>query len=337
MTRLLPLIEEALREAIEPPDPALEAHYGMMAYHMGFADTDLQPARADAGKRIRPLLCLLTTEAAGGDVKRAMPAAVALELLHNFSLVHDDVEDASPTRRHRPTVWKIWGVPQAINVGDGMFALAHLALERLYRRGVPAEIVLRALWVFDETCRMLTEGQHLDLAFEARDRVSEDEYLQMIAGKTGALLATSVQLGALVAGAGPEEVAAYEEFGWALGRAFQIRDDILGIWGDEAVTGKSARSDILSRKKSLPVVHALAQESEAGRALRAIYARPEITPEDVPEVLRWLEEAGSRAYAEAMVQEALSGAEAALARARPLEPAAAALRELMDALARRTY
>jgi len=337
MGRLLPLIEEALQEAVKPPDPAVKAHYGMMAYHLGFADVNLRPARASAGKRIRPLLCLLVTEATGGSIERAMPAAVALELLHNFSLVHDDIEDDSPTRRHRPTVWKVWGIPQAINVGDGLFALAHLALERLADQGVPPEIVLEALRAFDDTCRLLTEGQHLDLAFEEREQVSEEEYLQMIAGKSGALLGLSTQLGALVSGAEPAKVDAYRRFGLSIGRAFQIRDDILGIWGDEAVTGKSVQSDILSRKKSLPVVYALMQEGEAGQTLRAIYTQPEIAPEDVPEVLHWLEVAGSRAYAERMVREAHAQAMRALEEAQPLEPAGAALRELADSLVARAY
>ncbi|MCD6289612.1 MAG: polyprenyl synthetase family protein, partial [Anaerolineae bacterium] len=167
--------------------------------------------------------------------------------------------------------------------------------------------------------------------------VTEDEYLQMIAGKTGALLGGAAHLGALVAEAGPMEIAAYRRFGLSVGRAFQIRDDILGIWGDEAVTGKSAQSDILSRKKSLPVVHALTQENEAGRALRRLYARPGLTADDVPEVLHWLESAGSRAHAEAMMGDALTDARAALAEARPREPAATALRELTDMLAERVY
>jgi geranylgeranyl diphosphate synthase type I len=218
-----------------------------------------------------------------------------------------------------------------------MFVLAHLALLHLREQGVPAETVLDAARAFDETCRALTEGQHLDMAFEGRERVSEEEYLHMIAGKTGALLGLSAELGALVAGVPSSVRASYRRFGLALGRAFQIQDDILGIWGDEAVTGKSAQSDIVSRKKSLPVVHALAQESEAGQRLRAIYARPEITSADVPEVLHRLEAAGSRLHAETMVLEAHASARAALDAAQPLEPAASALRELTDRLAMRAY
>ncbi len=337
LARLLPLIEEALCQAVASPHAATDFHYGMMAYHLGFVDREMRPIRANVGKRIRPLLCLLTCEAAGGSVTVALPAAVALELLHNFSLVHDDVEDGSPTRRHRETVWKLWGVPMAVNVGDGLFALAHLALLRLREQGVPAEVVLDAFAAFDEVCRSLTEGQFLDMAYESREQVSEDDYLGMIARKTGALLGLSAEIGARVAGAAPAVAAAYRRFGLALGRAFQIQDDILGIWGDEAITGKSTQSDILSRKKSLPIVHALAQEGEAGRALRAIYARSELTPADVPEVLRWLEAAGSRAHAEAMVQEAHAQALAALEEAQPHEPAASILRELADQLAMRAY
>lgn len=335
--RWLPLIEEALCQAIASPHMATDFHYGMMAYHLGFVNREMHPTRAHVGKRIRPLLCLLTCEAAGGTITAALPAAVALELLHNFSLVHDDVEDASPMRRHRETVWKLWGVPMAVNVGDGMFALAHLALLRLREQGMPAEAVLDAMWAFDEMCRQLTEGQFLDMWFESRAQVSEEEYLHMISCKTGALLGLSAELGARVAGAAPAIVAAYRRFGLALGRAFQIQDDILGIWGDEAITGKSAQSDILSRKKSLPIVHALSQEGEAGQALRAIYARAELTPADVPEVLRWLEAAGSRAYAEAMMQEAHRQALAALDEAQPREPTASILRELADQLATRAY
>jgi geranylgeranyl diphosphate synthase type I len=322
---------------VASPYAATNFHYGMMAYHLGFVDREMRPIRAHVGKRVRPLLCLLTCEAAGGIATAALPAAVALELLHNFSLVHDDVEDASPTRRHRETVWKLWGVPMAVNVGDGMFALAHLALLRLREQGMPAEAVLDAMWAFDEMCRQLTEGQFLDMWFESRKQISEEEYLHMISCKTGALLGLSAEMGARVAGAAPASIAAYRRFGLALGWAFQVQDDILGIWGDEAITGKSAQSDILSRKKSLPIVHALAQEGEAGQALRAIYARSELTPADVPEVLRWLEAAGSRAYAEAMVQKAHAQALTALNEAQPREPAASVLRELADQLAMRAY
>jgi geranylgeranyl diphosphate synthase type I len=336
LARLLPLVEDGLRAAIAPAAPEFAPHYGMMAYHLGFADSQLRPVHANAGKRIRPLLCLLTCEAAGGRAEDALPAAVALELLHNFSLIHDDIEDGSPTRRHRETVWKVWGVPQAVNVGDAMFTLARLALLGLREKGLAAEAVLAAVLAFDRTCQALTEGQYLDMAFEGRATVSMDEYLRMIAGKTGALLGLSAELGALSAGAPAATVASYRQFGLALGRAFQIEDDILGVWGDEAQTGKSAQSDILSCKKSLPMAHAMAQETAGGEALRRLCERALVTPADVPAVLQWLEEAGSRPYATAMMRDAHTQAVKALRAATPRGTAALALQELCDQLVARS-
>ncbi len=294
----LPWIEAEMRELLIAPEPAVAGHYGMMQYHLGWLDADLQPAPAPAGKRIRPMLCLLACAAAGGDPQVAVPAAAGLELLHNFSLIHDDIEDTSPTRHHRPTAWMIWGMPQACNAGDGMFSLAHLAFHRLAGRGVPLVVVLQAQRVFAETCRTLTEGQYLDMSFETRLDVTPPDYFRMIAGKTAALLAASPEIGALVAGAKPEVVAAYRRYGAALGQAFQIQDDILGIWGDEALTGKSAASDILSKKKSLPVVYGLSHP-DVRDALRALYTGPAFTAGDVARVLALLDAAGARAYAEA--------------------------------------
>lgn len=180
MARYLPLIEGALREALQTPHAHLAAHHGMMHYHLGWVDERFQPKPARGGKRLRPLLCLLACEAAGGDVHDALPAAAAIEILHNFSLVHDDIEDNSPTRRGRPAVWALWGVPQAVNVGDALFALAHRTLGRLWERDMPAERVLAAILAFDEACVALTEGQYLDMSFEERSDVTVDEYLRMI-------------------------------------------------------------------------------------------------------------------------------------------------------------
>lgn len=310
----LPLIEAEMRDLLAPTQTTAIRHYEIMQYHMGWRDPQLRLAQAIAGKRIRPLLCLLAAAAVGGDPRVALPAAAGLELLHNFSLLHDDIEDNSATRRHRPTAWALFGMPIACNAGDGMFSLAHLAFFRLARCGVSAERILAALHRFDETCLALTEGQYLDMSFEARLDVTPDEYYRMIAGKTGALLAAAPEIGALVAGAGPEAVAAYRAYGAALGRAFQLQDDILGIWGDEAETGKSAASDILSKKKSLPVVYALAHPQVSGR-LRSLYAGAAFTPADVPAVLRLLDEAGAHQHTAAEVRRATDEAHAALAAA----------------------
>ena len=300
-----------------PPDAAA-GHYQIMQYHMGWLDAELRPVAAPAGKRIRPLLCLLACAAAGGDPGAALPAAAGLELLHNFSLIHDDIEDDSPLRRHRPTTWTIFGLPITCNAGDAMFSLAHTAFYRMEALGVPPATVLAALRRFDEMCVALTEGQFLDMSFEGRLSVTPDDYFRMIAGKTGALLAVAPEIGALVAGAAPATVAAYRRYGAALGLAFQLQDDILGIWGDESATGKSAASDILSKKKSLPVLYALAHEA-VGAELTALYAGADFTEPDVPAVLRsWIVPA--RAIRRSIGARATAEAHDALAALRPAVP-----------------
>jgi geranylgeranyl diphosphate synthase type I len=335
-TAFLPLIEAEMQSLLAGADPATAQHYGMMQYHMGWVDEKLAPTAAVTGKRIRPMLCVLSCGAAGGDPRTAVPAGAGLELLHNFSLIHDDIEDDSPTRRHRPTLWKLFGLPLACNAGDGMFSVAHLAFFRLGGAGTPPERILSALELFDRTCLALTEGQYMDMSFESRQHVAVDEYFQMIRGKTGALLAGSTETGALVAGAGPETVGMHREYGAALGRAFQLRDDVLGIWGDETVIGKSADSDILSKKKSLPVLRAMADPA-VGEELVALYAGTPFTGADVPRVLALLDRAGSRAYVEGEVAAATADAHRALdALAPQADPEyLAALRELLDALAAR--
>ncbi len=329
----LPRLEAAMQAAIEPPDARVALHYEMMAYHLGWRDEQLRPARANAGKRVRPLLCLLACEAVGGTPEAAMPAAVAVELLHNFSLIHDDIEDNSPTRRHRPTVWKLWGVPQAINVGDAMFTLARRALHGLTDRH-PPERVLQAFRLFDDACIALTEGQHLDMRFEETLDVSVDDYLYMIRGKTAALLGASVALGALLGGADKTVQEQFSTFGVNLGLAFQIIDDILGIWGDEAQTGKSAASDILSKKKTLPVLFAL-NHSEVGERLRALYAGPPFEQGDVPRVLSLLDRVDARGYARDLATRYHEEALDALAATGITSPPLEALRAFANDLLRR--
>ncbi len=334
----LPLIEAEMRGVLAIPQDAAAGHYQIMQYHMGWLDAELRPAVASVGKRIRPLLCLLACASAGGDPVTALPAAAGLELLHNFSLLHDDIEDNSPLRRHRPTAWTIFGMPIACNAGDGMFSLAHTAFFRLEALGVSPATLLAALRRFDEMCVALTEGQFLDMSFERRLSVAPDDYFRMIAGKTGALLAVAPEIGALVAGASEGVCAQYRRYGAALGRAFQLQDDILGIWGDQAATGKSAASDILSKKKTLPVIYALAHEA-VGARLAALYAGADFTESDVSAVLALLDQAGARPYVEALVRVATAEAHDAL---RVVAPSAVpkphkVLGELLDALAVRSH
>jgi geranylgeranyl diphosphate synthase type I len=267
---------------------------GMIQYHMGWATADLQPDDVPAGKRIRPLLCLLACEAAGGDWHQAVPAAAAIEILHNFTLVHDDIQDHSPTRRGRKTLWTIWGMEQAINTGDAMFAQAHLAMARLLERGVAPEIVVQALRRLDETCLELTKGQHADMDFETRETVTVNEYLGMIDGKTAALLALAAELGALIAGKDANTVDHYAKFARYLGLAFQVRDDILGIWGDETAIGKSAATDIETKKKSLPVLYGLGKNE----ALRDLYAQNPTPSDFVPRAIAMLDQTESLTYTE---------------------------------------
>jgi geranylgeranyl diphosphate synthase type I len=257
LAQYLPLVEEELREVLRAGDRSLSTFYGMMHYHFGWVDRAFQPIDGWGGKRLRPVICLLANEAAGGEFQQALPAAAAVEIIHNFSLAHDDIEDEDDVRRHRQTLWKVWGVPQALTVGDGLFALAHVALERLLERGVSPSRFLSAMAVLDRCCISLIEGQYLDLSFEGRAEVHEGEYLEMVGGKTAALLGCATELGALLATDDPEVVDHFRRFGAYLGFAFQMADDILGIWGDPRQTGKPCGSDIVRRKKTLPVVYAL--------------------------------------------------------------------------------
>jgi geranylgeranyl diphosphate synthase type I len=322
----LPLVEDEMRAVVAHDDQAPPEYQEMLAYHLGWTDQGHGPAAR--GKRIRPGLTLLACAAAGGDPRRALPAAAAVELLHNFTLIHDDIQDDSPTRRGRPTVWRLWGRAQAINAGDAMFALAHLALQRLSGLGHAAEAGLEALRMLDATLLDLTRGQYLDIDFERRERVSVTEYMQMIEGKTAALLATAMELGALCAGAGGPARRHLQSFGRSLGLAFQIHDDILGIWGDSAVTGKSSATDIIARKKSLPIVYGL----ERSQSVRDYYAA---TTEDggrVEAIVAALEEIGARAFAEAEARRLTAAAGEHLEQAQPEPPAGEYLRELTSQL-----
>ncbi|HZP56232.1 MAG TPA: polyprenyl synthetase family protein [Dehalococcoidia bacterium] len=281
-----------LRAAIDAPRVGY-ARY--MRYHFGWESAAGATIDEAAGKLLRPALCLVSCEAAHGDPARAMPAAIALELVHNFTLIHDDIEDGSDTRHGRATLWRLVGIPQAINAGDGMFVIARRTLLGMADAGVPAQAVLGAARTLDDACVALCEGQYADIGFEERPQVSVEEYEAMIAGKTAALLGAAAAIGALAAGADARTVDALHACGRLLGMAFQVQDDVLGIWGDAEATGKPVADDIRSRKKSFPVVYAMANLPEASRAeLAAIYRGEHVDEAAVGAVLRLLEAAGAR-------------------------------------------
>jgi geranylgeranyl diphosphate synthase type I len=255
-------IERAMRRAVgaRRDGPGL-----LMRYHFGWSDARGRAASTGRGKLLRPLLCLLACEAVGGNWRQTVPAAVAIELLHNFTLIHDDIEDASALRHGRPTVWRVWGPELAINAGDGMFALAHVELLRLDRSDVPSEPLLSAMRLLDETTLTLCEGQHRDLSVSDGDTLTPAGYTRLVEGKTAALLAASANVGALLGGATRPVAVRFGEYGRKLGMAFQVRDDMLGIWGSEATTGKSAADDLRAGKQTYPIVHARTRASATER------------------------------------------------------------------------
>lgn len=322
-------IEKELRLSVDQVvDPYLPDLRGMITYHMGWEGEN---AGSEAsGKRIRPLLVLLVTAASGSDWHKALPAAVAVELVHNFSLIHDDIEDNSPLRRGRTTIWKKWGVPQAINTGDAMLTLAHLALLQL-EETTSKETALRAARLLQDTCLKLTEGQHLDIAYQDRSDLNIEDYWPMVEKKTATLLSTCTGMGALVAGADEDRQQAYQRFGHLLGLAYQTLDDLLGIWGDTEVTGKSADSDLFTGKKSLPILYGLNQ-----RGVFAIrWVQGGIKPEEVPALARQLEVEGAKAFTQDTAARLTQQALETLEKAQPQGEAGDALTSLTFTLLKR--
>ncbi len=324
-----PALREELRASIaSSADHGTPELHNMITYQLGWTGENAGP-KAE-GKQIRPLLVLLGTEAAGGDWQTALPAAAAVELIHNFSLIHDDIEDNSSLRRGRPTVWKNWGEAQAINTGDSVFALANMSLMNL-EKTLSADIAHQAGKLFHATCLHLTQGQHLDILFENRNMVSLEEYWQMVGGKTAALLAFSMEVGALCASVPDDIQSNYRDFGHYLGLAFQAQDDILGIWGNQDQIGKSNTGDLITGKKTLPVLFGLAQKKE----FYECWSAGSINCEEASELSRMLEAEGGRDYAQNTADSLTDLALTALENAQPSGEAGDTLRELADKLLHR--
>ncbi|MFE3097941.1 family 2 encapsulin nanocompartment cargo protein polyprenyl transferase [Streptomyces sp. NPDC059248] len=328
---------ERTREIV---DPRLRAALGSLPgavrrvalYHFGWENADGSPSAGSAGKAIRPALVLAATDAFGGDPAAAAAAAAAVELVHNFSLLHDDVIDEDPTRRHRPTAWTVFGTPDAIVVGDALLALAYRLLAEDGHPAAPAAAERIANCVIE-----LCAGQQADCAFEERapEEVSLEECLTMATAKTGALLGCACAVGALYAGAGPDETAALDSFGREAGLAFQLIDDLIGIWGDPGRTGKPAGADLAAHKKSLPVVAALGSGTPAAAELARLY-RGHMSPAAVALAADAVDRAGGRDWAQLQASERMARAVYELSRAVPDLAAAGDLLALAEFVTRRS-
>jgi geranylgeranyl diphosphate synthase type I len=294
-------IVAALRESLADDD--LPMHQ-MLRYSMGWSDVHGNPAEGAEGKALRPTLCLLACEATGGNVESALPAAVSLELIHNFSLIHDDIQDRDVTRHHRPTLWAVWGEPKALVAGNALRVIADRCLGRLVEEGVSFHVALEVQGILTAAYLEMIEGQYLDLQYEGQSDIGLQSYLDMISRKTGALIKCALVLGSLIGSRDPAIVRSFGECGRSLGMVFQIMDDVLGVWGDEESTGKPVGADIRRKKNTFPVVYAMSRaRGKDKEALLDIYRMPSVGDEEVAVALEVMENVGARQYAQSLASE----------------------------------
>jgi len=326
---ILPAIESELqRQVARLDEPRTRPFYEILTYHMGWTGEGAGPEAQ--GKRIRPRLVLLTTASCKADWQSALPAAACMELIHDFSLVHDDIQDKSDLRRGRPTVWKKYGEAHAINAGDALFILAHLSISELKDKFTP-DVALKAEAVIDRACLDLTRGQHLDMSYESQSGLTIQDYWPMAAGKTAALLSACTQVGAILGNADESTQEAYRDFGHYLGLAFQVHDDYLGIWGDNALTGKSTDSDLVTGKKSLPVLYGLGKDGPFARR----WAEGPLSAEEVPALAEQLAREGAKAFTQETADQMTDLALQSLRQANPQAGAGEELFELANLLLNR--
>jgi geranylgeranyl diphosphate synthase type I len=305
-----PALADALRNLPAPERRIAGYHRGLHAADGG----PPEPGTERGGKAVRPALAFLASRAVGGTAEAAVPAAVVVELIHDFSLLHDDVIDGDPLRRHRPAAWTVYGVPAAVLTGDALLVNAIRLLS-----DSSADRIEPALHELLTALVDLMRGQSQDVAFEKALHVRAAEYLAMAEGKTGALMGCACALGGVLAGASPDRVAGLRDFGRRLGVAFQCIDDLLGLWGSSARSGKPVGADVSARKKSLPVVVALADDGPAGRRLADLYSgSAPLREAEVVLATKLIEEAGGREETEREAKRQLAAAMRALARAEPV-------------------
>jgi geranylgeranyl diphosphate synthase, type I len=303
------LITPLLRKMVHRLDPGIRL---VVSYHLGWCDEHGIPANTNGGKAVRPSLALMGARAAGAPAETAVAGAVAVELVHNFSLVHDDLMDRDAERRHRATVWALWGDATAILAGDAMLSLAHeVLLDVASPHARPAGALIST------ATRELIRGQALDMAFENRHFVSLDECMDMARGKTAALMSASAAIGAVLAGAPVTVTNALAAYGDQLGLVFQLIDDVLGIWGQPEITGKPVYSDLRSRKKTLPVTWVVENGGPAGRELAAWLASEVRDPTDaeLADVAELVDRGGGRTWAAEEVRRRTNLAEEAISHA----------------------
>ncbi|MER7850717.1 family 2 encapsulin nanocompartment cargo protein polyprenyl transferase [Kitasatospora sp. NPDC096077] len=330
LARARGLVDPVLRAAVDSLPGTMRKVAG---YHFGWWEADGTPSESSSGKAIRPALVLAATQALGGTPAKAAAAAAAVELVHNFTLLHDDVIDRDETRRHRPTAWRVFGTTEAILAGDAMHSLA---LRLVAEDAHPA--ARGAIRRLADCVVELCEGQQIDCAFEQRNDVSLTECLAMAEAKTGALLGAACAMGALYGGGSEEAAQAMDGFGREIGLAFQLIDDLIGIWGDPTVTGKPVGADLVARKKSLPVVKALGSGTLAGARLAELYAleRP-LSAQELADCAAAVDAAGGRGWAQGESCERMAAAMAQLAAAVPEPAAADELLALAELVTRRTH
>ena len=306
--RFLPDVERCLREAVGADDEIAP----MLRYHLGWETLEGTPTQG-GGKALRPILCLAACEMSGGDWRDALPAAAALELIHNFSLVHDDIQDGDETRRGTPTLWRIWGVPTALTAGNAMRAIADRTAGALSAGGATPAVAQGTVAELTRRYLEMIEGQYLDLSFEAAEHVTVADYLDMIGRKTGALVESAMHMGALVATGDHATAQGFGECGMRLGLAFQVRDDWLGVWGNPAFTGKAVGADIRRKKKSLPAVYLFDNATDEERPwLEETYRAEEIEGERLDGVMAMLDRLGGDSYVQRIAEEQARQAVAAV-------------------------
>ena len=280
------------------------------------------------GKRLRPSMLLLAAEAAGGEALALAPAAVSIELVHNFTLIHDDIMDNADVRRGRPAVHKIWGQSGAILAGDTLYSKA---FQVLGMTAASPERILGAMNMLSRTCTAICEGQWLDMEFESKDRVTENEYMEMIEKKTGVLYGASAGMGGLLAGASPEVVRALDEFGRLTGMGFQLQDDVIDLLTPEEVSGKRQGGDLIEGKKTLIMIHAFAND-----VVVPVFSKKDASAEEIFRSISILEGSGSIEYARSRAEEMVAQGKRALD-VLPPSSAKETLLELADYMIRRRY